>query len=198
MKHTQLEYIDICDAQGQPTGVRCPRDQVHAQGLWHRTAHTWLMNETGCVLLQKRAQNKENYPGCWDISSAGHISTGESSREGAIRELREELGLSISVEQLHFLGESHGELILQNGAYIDREYHDIFWVPLDTSSFNTFHFDDGEVEDVRWVDSQTWEKEMEMRPLEFAPHPEEYAMVLNFLRNEYPTHLLRKKRAPLQ
>lgn len=185
MTHPRTEFIDICDSHGHPLGIQRSREEVHAQGLWHRTAHTWIIHDAGSVLLQKRAQNKENYPGCWDISSAGHISAGETSREGAIRELREELGLRISLEQLNFLGESHGELFLQNGTYIDREYHDIFWVHVYAPSLDAFHFDDGEVEAVRWVDSQTWEQEMAMRPHEFAPHPEEYAMVLNFLKNKF-------------
>ena len=45
------------------------------------------------LLLQNEAKKKDSFPGCYDISSAGHISAGDEPLETALRELEEELGI---------------------------------------------------------------------------------------------------------
>ena len=73
------EFLDLVDENGNPTGEREDRAIIHATGLRHRTAHLWLMRER-CgqveILLQKRSADKDSYPNCYDISSAGHIPAG--------------------------------------------------------------------------------------------------------------------------
>ena len=44
--------------------------------------------------------SKDESPGLWDTSSAGHLNSGESYEEGAYRELWEELGIK-TVLTLH-------------------------------------------------------------------------------------------------
>ena len=56
------------------------RGEVHRDGDYHRAVHVWIYAEsTQELLLQRRADCKDSYPGQWDISSAGHISAGDSS-----------------------------------------------------------------------------------------------------------------------
>jgi hypothetical protein len=56
------------------------RHLVHADGDYHAAVHVWIYVEsTGELLLQKRADRKDSWPGLWDISSAGHISAGDTS-----------------------------------------------------------------------------------------------------------------------
>jgi isopentenyldiphosphate isomerase len=56
------------------------RHLVHADGDYHGAVHVWIYVEsTGELLLQKRADRKDSWPGLWDISSAGHISAGDTS-----------------------------------------------------------------------------------------------------------------------
>lgn len=84
------EHFDIVDASGVPTGETRPRSEVHAKGLRHRACHVWLLApQTGELLLQRRADVKDSWPGRWDISSAGHLSAGEESLPTAMRELDE-------------------------------------------------------------------------------------------------------------
>lgn len=56
------------------------------------------------VLLQKRAMNKDSFPGRYDTSSAGHIQAGDEPLESAVRELSEELGIQADPDDLHFAG----------------------------------------------------------------------------------------------
>ena len=90
------EIFDIVDENGQPTGETVTRSKAHAEGIRHRTAHIWVVPENGDkteVLLQKRAMNKDSFPGRYDTSSAGHIQAGDEPLESAVRELSEELGI---------------------------------------------------------------------------------------------------------
>lgn len=92
-----MEYLDIRDKNGNPTGVIKERSLVHADGDLHGTSHVWIVkkNEKGSydLLLQKRSENKDAFPGCYDISSAGHLPAGQDYLTSALRELEEELGI---------------------------------------------------------------------------------------------------------
>lgn len=75
-----MEYLDIVDEQGQPTGEIISRTLAHTKGIRHRTAHIWIVrrkNEHFQVLMQKRAMSKDSFPGKYDTSSAGHIQAGD-------------------------------------------------------------------------------------------------------------------------
>lgn len=118
------ELVDVLTPDGHPTNLRKPKDQVHRDGDWHRAAHLWIFTPAGEVLLQKRADGKDNWPGWWDVSVAGHVAAGESAIETVIRETREELGLAIS--EAKYVGSLKEQCVLNDGAYIDNEIHDIF------------------------------------------------------------------------
>ncbi|KAL0447650.1 UNVERIFIED_CONTAM: Nudix hydrolase 3 [Sesamum latifolium] len=76
----QEEYFDVLTKTGEKTGITKPRRDVHRDGDYHRAVHVWLFVEsTQEVLLQRRSDCKDSWPGFWDISSAGHISAGDSS-----------------------------------------------------------------------------------------------------------------------
>ena len=77
--------FDIVDENGQPTGETVTRSQAHAEGIRHRTAYIWVVRENGDkteVLLQKKAMNKDSFPGRYDTSSAEHIQAGVPSGFG--------------------------------------------------------------------------------------------------------------------
>ena len=102
-----MEFFDVCDERGLPTGEVVERSVAHSKGILHRTAHVWIIKKVDGrwqVLLQKRSKDKDSYPGQFDTSSAGHIPAGMEPLESARRELREELGISAGEEQLRFIG----------------------------------------------------------------------------------------------
>lgn len=99
------EVFDIVTQEGVPTGGYVEREHAHAEGICHRTAHVWIYRmQDGKVqvLLQKRAMNKDSFPGRFDTSSAGHIPAGSEPLESALRELKEELGIVAKKEQLQY------------------------------------------------------------------------------------------------
>ena len=101
------EYVDIRNADGFLTGEKKLRSQVHMDGDIHGTSHIWLVRKKNGkeaeVLVQKRSGDKDSFPGCFDISSAGHVAAGDNYLDSAIREVKEELGLVVKPEELNFL-----------------------------------------------------------------------------------------------
>ena len=78
-----MEFFDIVDEKGIPTGETIERTQAHKKGVRHRTAHIWIVREQNGkaqLLLQKRSAEKDSFPGRFDTSSAGHIRRGTSRR----------------------------------------------------------------------------------------------------------------------
>ena len=119
-----MEYLDIVDENGVPTGKIAERTAAHKQGLRHRTSHVWILRERAGkveVLLQKRSQNKDSFPGCYDISSAGHIPAGVDFIPSALRELKEELGCSVSENELIYCGQRR---FSYDGVFHGKEFHD--------------------------------------------------------------------------
>src|ERR1700751_5688982 len=97
-----MELIDILDAEGNKTGRVKLKSEVHRDGDWHRAAHVWLLRSSNQVLLQRRSRSKENNPGKWDVSVAGHLSAGEASVQAALRETKEEIGLILREDDLQY------------------------------------------------------------------------------------------------
>lgn len=90
------EYLAVVDDRDRVVDKRL-RSEIHTQGLRHRAVHILVFNDRGDVFLQKRSMNKELNKGLWDSSAAGHVDYGEDYLASAHRELREELGISVTV-----------------------------------------------------------------------------------------------------
>lgn len=87
------ELFDVVNEQNEVVG-QATRKEVHERKLLHRAVHILVFSKkTHDCLLQKRSAYKDKHPGVWDSSAAGHLDTGESYEEAAVRELREELGI---------------------------------------------------------------------------------------------------------
>lgn len=100
-----MELLELCREDGSGTGVVQERTLVHESGGLHRTSHVWIVRpaKTGSffeLLLQKRSACKDSYPGCYDISAAGHVPAGCGYLDTALRELEEELGVKARPEDL--------------------------------------------------------------------------------------------------
>lgn len=89
------EIFDIVNDRDEVIGQR-PRSEVHRLGLKHRAVHVFVFNGRGEIFLQKRSMLKDCFPGTWDSSASGHLDAGEAYDDCAVRELREEIGLSVT------------------------------------------------------------------------------------------------------
>lgn len=144
-----MEQIDILDQHGKPTGEILPKREVHRHGHFHASTHLWLYTKSGKVVLQLRAAIKPNFPNCWDVSVAGHISAGETALDTAVREAHEELGIKVQAENLQQIG--HFRIDYKHAEdYRDREFITIFACEIPDEPLNAI-LQEEEVADVTLI-----------------------------------------------
>lgn len=149
------EFLDIVDENGEPTGKTVERKKAHAEGIRHRTSHVWLARKRNGrveILMQKRAENKDSYPGCYDISSAGHIPAGDGFEESAVRELQEELGVKADESELIYCGDRNVQWddVFSGKPFHDNQFSRIFLLWRDMEE-NEFTVQKEELESVKWI-----------------------------------------------
>ncbi|WP_379966766.1 NUDIX domain-containing protein [Ectobacillus sp. sgz5001026] len=130
------EWLTIFDDDKTVIGRKL-RDDVHRDGDWHETFHCWIIEKhesSSFVYFQKRSKDKKDFPGLFDITAAGHIQDGELVLVGGIREIYEELGITVSSESLHYCGYVKGKY--EKGDFIDCEFsHVYFYIVEDVPPF---------------------------------------------------------------
>jgi len=100
-----MEKLEVVNQKNLIIG-QASRRQIHRLGLMHRAVHIFVFDDQGRLYLQRRNAQKDQYPGHWDSSAAGHVDPGESYETCARRELEEELGLSAPLYRLARIGPS--------------------------------------------------------------------------------------------
>ena len=93
------ELLQLVDPDDNPIGA-ATREKIHAEGLLHRAIHVFVFNPGGDLYLQRRSSGKDIWPGYWSSSCAGHVAAGESYAQAARRELKEELGIEKTPDEV--------------------------------------------------------------------------------------------------
>lgn len=120
-------------------------DFAHDTALVMGNSHVWLWRKTNStveILLQKRSMTRSRSPGKYHISAAGHVNVNETPVATALREVNEELGLTIDPKKLYLVHTTRVARHLQSLLFVF-----VYQVDGDES----FKFNDGEVEEVKWV-----------------------------------------------
>ena len=181
------ELIDIFDGNNKPTGIRKMKSEAHRDGLYHRAAHVWIYNSKGEVLLQLRAKDKETDPNRWDISAAGHVGAGEDPVEAAIRETKEELGLSIKKEDLEFI--MIRNLSLNYSSTItNREFQYAYLLRFD-GDIGTLKAQEEEVQEIKFVSISSVLKDLKTEPekYRYVSHNEYWLTMLSLMQKKFVT-----------
>ncbi len=113
------EYFDVVDEYDRVTG-KTTRDEAHKKGEWHRVVYVFVFNSRGEVFIQHRSDNKDPDPGLWTSSASGHVSSGQSYNEAAIRETEEELGVKVEVKPLFYMKHES----LKHHIWVFEAHHD--------------------------------------------------------------------------
>ncbi|MGI6118380.1 MAG: NUDIX domain-containing protein [Bilifractor sp.] len=184
-----MELFELLNEDKTRSGVVEERNVAHYLGNLHETVHMWIVRRgsdgRAQVLLQKRSQEKDSNPGCYDISSAGHMDAGDEPMEAAIREIGEELGIQASAEDLHYIGAHYGAF---DDEFHGRPFHDREWShvfiynkPVDA---DRLRLQKSEIESVRWMDYDECRRRILDGTLETCIYPDEFDMVGDYIRDQ--------------
>lgn len=134
------EFWDLYDRNRQKTGAAHERGKPIPQGLYHLVVSAWVVNSQGEYLMSQRHPNKP-YPMYWECTG-GSVLAGESSLQGAIREVKEELGLSLDA--------STARLIYQTRREASQDFYDVWLFHADVS-ISDLKLQTDEVINVQWL-----------------------------------------------
>lgn len=181
-----MEMFDIIDENGIPTGLIKERGVVHREGALHATSHIWIARENQKsgwdILLQKRSSGKDSHPGCYDISSAGHVCAGDEALDSALRELQEELGIAASPEHLKEFGVQFKNY---EGEFYGKPFRDrqrsILYLYTEPVDENTLTLQESEIESVIWMDYAEALQAIRKNTMKHCIYEEEFCKLGNAL-----------------
>ncbi len=179
-----MEYVEVWDDQGRPTGIIKPRHEVHRTGEWQPTVDVWLINPRGELLLQQRSIHKEGNPLKWNSSSAGHVTAGTTPLFTARQETIEEIGLDLPESNFRFLFTSQELFVMPNQTTLARELAHVYIAEADIST-TALRLQAEEVTDVRWVACAELERLIKEGDPQLVSHPEQYAQLFAYLRERF-------------
>ena len=151
------EKWDIYNEEKRQTGKKCFRDvRKLKSGEYHLVVTAIILNENNEILISKRAGYK-THPNMWECCG-GSVKSGESSLEGMLREIKEELGIVFNKREAMYLKTIKSE-----------ENHDFkdLWVFKRNIKDNEITKPDGEVIDTKWVKIEEFNKMLNNN--EFVP-----------------------------
>jgi isopentenyl-diphosphate delta-isomerase type 1 len=138
--HEELFYW--VDEKDKVLGSVTRKDAHGGSMRIHRGVGILVLNENQQILLQQRSLQKDLNPGAWMISAGGHVQYGQTYKEAAERELKEELGIDPELR-----------LVIEKFPVESLEQREIGSVyECTVASDTTFSIDKDEVEKVEWVD----------------------------------------------
>ncbi|NTW27533.1 MAG: NUDIX domain-containing protein [Candidatus Moranbacteria bacterium] len=174
------EYLDIVDENGDLTGEKELRSVCHEKGLWHRIVVAVLFRKNKDsleILVHLRSKFKEGKPNTWDPKFGGHVKSGHTLEEGLEDELWDEIGLKIDRNLLiqGYSGKHYGVNNCEIG------YVDYYPFNDDTESLK---FNDGEVQEVKWMKEQDILKDIEYSPEKWNHRLESMREIFNDMKSK--------------
>lgn len=141
-----MENWDVYGRDGQPRGYCVAKGTVLGAQEYQLAIEAWFVAPDGHVLIQQRSMQCEQSPGIWSVT-AGRVQAGESSLQGCLREVREELGLSLLPSE----PECIRRIVRTDGS---QHIWDVYRIPSQAFDVNTLCLQQEEVTCVRWVSAQ--------------------------------------------
>lgn len=181
-----MEFFDIYNPDGTPTGEKVERSIAHEKGILHAAVHIYIYRiQSGKteILLQKRSDTKDSFPSCWDTSCAGHVSSGENFTEAALKELNEELGLSVSSDSLIHLFDQLVEKVnvFHSKTFRDCEFNKVYKLYLDCPE-TSLTFQKSEISALKWMDAEHLLSELENKSPDYCIMIDTYKKALEKIK----------------
>lgn len=131
-----MEYRDLLDSNRNLTGEKLLVGNKIPEGYNILVVITIIQNKAGEFLIQRRSLNRGNK---WALTS-GHPKSGETSIQGIITEVKEEIGVDISNQDIK----------LFKSNYIQPKFADLYYINMEIDLKDT-KLQEEEVQDLKWA-----------------------------------------------
>ena len=170
-----MELFDLYTADRVKTGRTMVRGDKVPEGLYRLVVHVCIFDPEGRMLIQQRQPFKKGWSNMWDITVGGCAVAGDTSQDAAEREVREEIGLELDLQD-----ERPTMTTTFEGGFDD------YYVLTRDVDLSSLHLQYEEVQTVRWA-----EKEEILRMIDdgqFISYEKSLIELLFFFRNHSGTH----------
>ena len=139
-----MELVDIYNNRHENLNYQKERKEL-VSGEYRLSCFIWVINDEDKILLQQRLANAKKMPNMWGTTAGGALA-GETSLEAATRELKEELGIEATKEELEFIG-SYKRI---------NDYVEV-WLCKKNIDINDLKLEETEVQDAKWFSIKEFE-----------------------------------------
>ena len=166
-----MEKRDLYDENRKLTGETIYKGEPLPENRYINVVLVFIQNSEGKFLIQKRSEIKNGKY----ATTGGHPKSGETSIEGVITEVKEEIGLDLNEEelQLYFSGKSETQRVFWDDYYVKKDIEDISKLELQKE----------EVESVCWLSTDEIKSLMKQDDF-FKNHYEEFEILLHWLNEK--------------
>ena len=161
-----MEKRDLYDENKILTGETIYKGQEVPKGRYYITVVVFIQNYKNEFLIQKRVAKKD---GKW-ATTGGHPVSGETSKQGIITEIKEELSINVI----------ENNLILFKTIKTEDDFVDIYYLK-ENINIDKIKIQKDEVEDVKWASKEEIEKLIENGQFSES-HTEFFRDCLKFLK----------------
>lgn len=139
-----MDLQDVYNEQKELTCISKYRNEFN-ENEYSMSTFIWIVNSKDELLIQLRAST-EDKPNTYGITG-GAVNSGETSVEASIREIKEELGIDISKNQLIYIASERRK----------KKFFEYYLLQLDID-VNDLVLQKEEVEKVEWISIEDYEK----------------------------------------
>ncbi len=161
-----MELRDLYDKDRKLTGEKIYKGQNIPQGRYYITVVIFIQNSKNEFLLQKRSKKKD---GKW-ATTGGHPISGQTSEEGIITEVKEELDIDIVSENIK----------LFKTIKTKDDFVDIYYLKEDVD-ITKIKIQKEEVSDIKWATIEEIKKLIKSEAFSTS-HAEFFQFCLDYLK----------------
>lgn len=133
-----MEFFDVVDINKNKINKVLPRGATLNSDEYNVGVEVWITN-SNCELLLTQRSSLKSHPLQWECPG-GFLIAGETSEEAAVREIHEEIGLDISLQELKYI----------RTTLYKYQFIDIYSIKTDIDS-KKLSLQKDEVSDVKWI-----------------------------------------------
>ncbi|MBQ4522284.1 MAG: NUDIX domain-containing protein [Lachnospiraceae bacterium] len=170
-----MEVWDLYQEERIKTEQTMIRGEAQPEGVFRQVVHVCIFNEKGEMLIQQRQPFKKGWSNMWDVTVGGSAVSGDTSRSAAEREVLEEIGHQISLENVR-----PALTINFPGGFDD------YYLVQEEIDINTLKLQEEEVQAVKWASLNEILDKIEEGM--FIPYHKSFIELMFFMRNHRGTH----------